>query len=80
MNKLPGKAVTVAIFCNILFGSAFPMIKLGYEFFNISDNIFSKILYAGIRFFISGVIVLIIDVLKQKKAPVVQNQTESMSY
>lgn len=72
MNKLPGKAVTVAIFCNILFGSAFPMIKLGYELFNISDDVFSKILYAGIRFFISGVIVLIIDSLKQKKFPAVK--------
>lgn len=72
MNKLPGKAVTVAIFCNILFGSAFPMIKLGYELFNISDDVFSKILYAGIRFFISGIIVLIIDAVKQKKIPFVE--------
>ncbi len=67
MTKLPAKAVFAAVFCNILFGSAFPMIKLGYEFFSISDDVFSKILYAGIRFFISGIIVFIIDSISRKK-------------
>ena len=67
MKRLPVKAVFAAIFCNILFGSAFPMIKLGYEFFGISDDVFSKILYAGIRFFIAGIIVFIIDSVKGKK-------------
>ena len=62
MNKLPPKAVLAAIFCNILFGSAFPMIKLGYEFFSISEDVFSKILYAGIRFFIAGIIVFIMEI------------------
>lgn len=72
MNKLPIRAVMSAIFCNILFGSAFPMIKLGYEFLGVSDNVFSKIIYAGIRFFISGIIVFAIDAVKQKKLPVVK--------
>ena len=35
MNRLPIRAVVAAIFCNVLFGSAFPMIKLGYDYFNI---------------------------------------------
>ena len=48
MNRLPIRAVIAAIFCNVLFGSAFPMIKLGYDYFNISGDVFSKILYAGI--------------------------------
>lgn len=72
MNKLTMRAVLVAVFCNVLFGSAFPMIKLGYKFFNISDDVFSKILYAGIRFFISGIVVFVVDMLKHKKTPVVQ--------
>ena len=67
MKKLPPKAVLAAVFCNILFGSAFPMIKLGYEFFGISDDVFPKILYAGIRFFIAGIIVFIIDSVRNKK-------------
>lgn len=67
MNKLPPKAILAAIFCNILFGSAFPMIKLGYGYFNISNDVFSKILYAGIRFFIAGIIVFIIDSVRNGK-------------
>ena len=69
MKKLPVSAVLMAIFCNILFGSAIPMIKLGYEQFNISSNIFSPILFAGIRFFISGIFVFLIDWIMHKKVP-----------
>ena len=71
MTRLPAKAVFAAVFCNILFGSAFPMIKLGYEFFGITTDVFSKILYAGIRFFIAGVIVFAIDAVSRKKLPTV---------
>lgn len=71
MKNLPPRAIFAAIFCNILFGSAFPMIKLGYEYFGISDDVFSKILYAGIRFFIAGIIIFIIDSVRNKKPSVV---------
>lgn len=71
MNKLPFRAVMAAIFCNMLFGSASPFIKLGYEHFSIVDDVFSKILYAGIRFFLSGIIVFIIDAIMSKKLPIV---------
>ena len=66
MSKLPVKAVLAAIFCNMLFGSASPFIKLGYDYFSIVDDVFSKILYAGIRFFISGIIVFLIDIIMSK--------------
>jgi len=71
MSKLPVKAVLAAIFCNMLFGSASPFIKLGYDYFSIVDDVFSKILYAGIRFFISGIIVFLIDIIMSKKIPTV---------
>ena len=71
MNKLPFRAVMAAIFCNMLFGSASPFIKLGYEYFGIVDDVFSKILYAGIRFFLSGIIVFTIDAIMSKKLPIV---------
>lgn len=74
MNKLPMKAVLAAILCNVLFGSAFPVIKLGYEFFGIYDDAFTKILYAGIRFLISGIVVFIIDAIRQKKIPVIRKE------
>lgn len=74
MKKIPAKAVLASVFCNILFGSAFPMIKLGYEFFGISDDVFSKILYAGIRFFASGVIIFMIDSVSRKRLSAVRKQ------
>lgn len=62
--------IICCIFCTALWGSAFPCVKLGYELFNISvDDIFSKILFAGWRFFLAGIIVLLITACIQKKFP-----------
>ena len=62
--------IICCIFCTSLWGSAFPCVKLGYELFNISvDDIFSKILFAGWRFFLAGIIVLLITACIQKKFP-----------
>ena len=69
MNHLPKKAIFAAVFCNILFGSAVPMIKLGYQQFHITDDVFSKILYAGIRFFVSGILVWLFDAVRQRRFP-----------
>ena len=53
--------VLICILCTFLWGSAFPLIKAGYEIFEIADgDIFGKILFAGIRFFMGGIIVLIL--------------------
>ena len=35
----PVFAVLLAIFCNVLWGSAFPFIKLGYRLFAIDSSI-----------------------------------------
>lgn len=51
-----------AIFCCFLWGSAFPAVKNGYILFSIPQNdIPSKMLFAGYRFFLAGVIVLIVS-------------------
>lgn len=47
------------------------MIKLGYECFGIGQDADSAILYAGIRFFISGIAVFIFDWAREKKVPIV---------
>lgn len=53
-----------AVFCTLLWGSAFPCIKLGYGFFGIGENdYFSILLFAGARFFIAGFLVLIIGLI-----------------
>lgn len=49
-------AVIIALFCALLWGSAFPAVKTGYVLFAIdSQDVSSKLLYAGIRFFLAGI-------------------------
>lgn len=50
----------LAIFCNILWGSAFPFVKIGYEQFGITTQTSDKIVFAGIRFCIAGLILLVV--------------------
>ena len=67
----PVCAVLLAIFCNVLWGSAFPFIKLGYRLFSIQTGDTPAILcFAGIRFMLGGVLVLLGSIFLQGKAPV----------
>ena len=57
----PGWVVTFALTAAILWGWAYPLIKLGFESFHITtDQTGSKMLFAGIRFFVSGLIILVV--------------------
>ncbi|WP_300386540.1 DMT family transporter [Clostridium sp.] len=59
--------IIIAVICTFLWGSAFPSIKVGYDLFNISvGNVGSKLIFAGYRFFLAGVIVLIIKLLMKE--------------
>ena len=50
----------MAIICCLLWGSAFPCIKLGYQLFDIpSGDSSSQILFAGIRFTLAGILVIL---------------------
>jgi drug/metabolite transporter (DMT)-like permease len=58
----------IATLCCLLWGSAYPAIKIGYLLFKINANdIASKFLFAGYRFVIAGVILLIIAQLSGKE-------------
>lgn len=49
-----------AILCCLLWGSAFPCIKIGYRLFGVSgDDSAAQILFAGIRFTLAGVLVIL---------------------
>jgi drug/metabolite transporter (DMT)-like permease len=64
-----GVMVLTALFCNLLWGSAFPGIKTGYRFFHIaSEDMASQILFAGTRFTLAGVLTVIFGSLIAKKA------------
>ncbi len=69
-NKLKKPAVMwfTAAVCCLLWGSAFPAIILGYGFLKIENtDTPSIILFAGIRFFLAGLITIIIFSLIKKK-------------
>lgn len=73
MNRsfLAKKAVVIplALFCCLLWGSAFPCIKLGYGYSHITfDDTASQILYAGIRFTLAGIFAFLIGSIMLKKA------------
>lgn len=53
------KTASAAIFCTMLWGTAFPFIKCGYATFSIAEgDIGAKMLFAGVRFFLAGLAVL----------------------
>ena len=56
--SVPAAAVLMAIVCNVLWGSAFPFIKLGYRLFAIDSADTASILcFAGVRFMIGAALV-----------------------
>jgi drug/metabolite transporter (DMT)-like permease len=65
MNFLKGifvnkwSVVGIAIFCSLLWGSAFPVLKVSYEELQMAqDDVIAKIVFAGGRFFLAGLLVL----------------------
>ncbi|KZL91815.1 DMT family transporter [Clostridium magnum] len=59
--------VLLAILCTFLWGSAYPVIKLGYDIFDIQSNdSFLKLIFAGYRFLVAGIILMIIQKLMGK--------------
>ena len=69
-SVLTGKAAVIPLtmLCCLLWGSAFPCIKLGYGYSGIgSDDTASQILYAGLRFTLAGVLALIMGSLTARK-------------
>lgn len=54
----PAAAVVMAILCNVLWGAAFPFIKMGYRLFAIDAADTPSILcFAGVRFMLSALLV-----------------------
>ncbi len=65
-----------AIACCLLWGSAFPCVKIGYSLFNVdTSHVPSLMLFAGMRFFLAGIYVTAFACIANKKfvAPKKQN-------
>ena len=63
LSTFPG-ILTAAIAANLLWGSAAPCIKLGYQFFGIVEgDTMSQILFAGVRFTLAGILTILLGSL-----------------
>lgn len=68
MLQKPGIVVALAVLANLLWGSAAPAIKTGYQLFNISSGDTAvQILFAGIRFTLAGLMVILLGSLLNGK-------------
>ena len=54
-----------AVFCTLLWGTAYPLIKLGYADMNI-EAVPDKLLFAGLRFLVAGIMVFIVCAFAKK--------------
>lgn len=71
----PWVLAVLALFSCFLWGSAFPSIKAGYEIFQISNSdTYGQILFAGLRFLISGIMVFIICMICKYSIKVTREQ------
>lgn len=60
--------IVLAVICTLLWGSAYPCIKLGYDILGIAaDDIPSKLVFAGVRFFTAGIMTLVYGCIVKKK-------------
>lgn len=60
--------ILLAMVCCFLWGSAFPCIKIGYKLFGIgSGEAASQILFAGLRFALAGILVILTFSVIEKK-------------
>ncbi|MGN0808178.1 MAG: DMT family transporter [Candidatus Coproplasma sp.] len=64
----PWAVAVCAIFCCLLWGSAFPCVKTGYKLFEIdTSHAPSLMLFAGIRFTLAGVMVIAFGSIQKRK-------------
>ena len=57
--------VLLAALCCLLWGSAYPSVKVGYSLFRI-NNIGSKLVFAGYRFTLAGIFILVFELITNK--------------
>ena len=66
--KKPAIVCLIAGICSFLWGSAFPVLKIGYAEFSIAgDDTATQILFAGVRFTLAGILAVIMASAANKK-------------
>ncbi len=76
MKKNNGlKLLLLALVCNILWGSLFPCIKLGYQAFHIEGTNVPQIMtFAGARFVVSGILIVAMGLFNKEALPIGKNK------
>lgn len=60
--------VLTAVFCGCLWGSAYSCVKAGYRLFHVpAGDVASQILFAGVRFTLAGVLVILFGSLIERR-------------
>ncbi len=64
----PMTVMMLALLCCFLWGSAFPCVKIGYDLFAIAaEDTMSQMLFAGCRFALAGVLVILFGSMLSKR-------------
>ena len=64
----PLVVMLLASLCCLLWGSAIPFINLGYRYFGVtSSDTATQILFGGCRFFLAGLLTILVESVAQKK-------------
>ncbi len=67
--------ILLALLCTILWGTAYPAVKIGYALFAIdAADGFGKLLFAGLRFTLAGLMTLAVSVVLQKRLVIPQRR------
>ena len=64
-------AMSLAFLCTLLWGSAYPVIKLAYRELSVS-SVGDKLMFAGVRFILAGLMVFAVAFIIRKRFPVVE--------
>ena len=70
----PVVVAVLALFTCALWGSAFPAIKIGFALMNI-ETAGSKVLYAGCRFMVAGIMTLILASIIEKRIVIIKKSS-----
>ena len=71
---IPSVRCMLALLSCALWGAAFPSIKIGYEWLEITD-VGGQILFAGYRFFLAGIITFAVGCILEKRLMKIEKQS-----
>ncbi len=73
--KINKSKVIQAVLCCLLWSTAIPVLKTVYSELNITgDDFYGRLVLAGMRFMLAGIMLLIYSVMSNRQVPIVQSE------